>query len=263
MLKSPCSCFILCFSRSLGKPAGQALEGALYALMDYSVCVFFYAQKSKRRKMLMKDISKECAFFQSAKNIQKNGAYYTDLDHARRMGYLFDFDSADEISVLEASAGDGEALLAVTGKLEKGRKHMKLFLVELNENTFKERLEESILIPVQAAHLPMKGLEQLIKTVGKVKRQINPKLEIEGILLTMVDNRTNYANAVDKEKEADNKSVDKNYLETDISPVITAGTRLEFQYGAEAFEAQQLEAGKEKTESNISKNISAEIGKSR
>ncbi|MDU6630429.1 MAG: AAA family ATPase, partial [Lachnoanaerobaculum sp.] len=52
---------------------------------------------------------------------------------------------------------------------------------------------DSILIPVQAAYLPVKGLEQLIKTIGKVKRQINPKLKIEGILLTMVDNRTNYA----------------------------------------------------------------------
>ena len=52
---------------------------------------------------------------------------------------------------------------------------------------------DSILIPVQAAYLPVKGLEQLIKTIGRVKRQINPKLEIEGILLTMVDNRTNYA----------------------------------------------------------------------
>ena len=52
---------------------------------------------------------------------------------------------------------------------------------------------DSILIPVQAAYLPVKGLEQLIKTIGKVKRQINPKLEIEEILLTMVDNRTNYA----------------------------------------------------------------------
>ena len=52
---------------------------------------------------------------------------------------------------------------------------------------------DSILIPVQAAYLPVKGLEQLIKTIGKVKRQINPKLEIEGILLTMVDNRTSYA----------------------------------------------------------------------
>ena len=52
---------------------------------------------------------------------------------------------------------------------------------------------DSILILVQAAYLPVKGLEQLIKTIGKVKRQINPKLKIEGILLTMVDNRTNYA----------------------------------------------------------------------
>ena len=52
---------------------------------------------------------------------------------------------------------------------------------------------DSILIPVQAAYLPVKGLEQLIKTIGKVKRQINPKLDIEGILLTMVDNHTNYA----------------------------------------------------------------------
>ena len=52
---------------------------------------------------------------------------------------------------------------------------------------------DSILIPVLAANLPVKGLEQLIKTIGKVKRQINPKLKIEGILLTMVDNRTNYA----------------------------------------------------------------------
>ena len=52
---------------------------------------------------------------------------------------------------------------------------------------------DEVIIPVQAAYLPVKGLEQLIKTIGKVKRQINPKLEIEGILLTMVDNRTNYA----------------------------------------------------------------------
>ncbi len=57
---------------------------------------------------------------------------------------------------------------------------------------------DSILIPVQAAYLPVKGLEQLIKTIGKVKRQINPRLEIEGILLTMVDKRTNYARDIAK-----------------------------------------------------------------
>lgn len=52
---------------------------------------------------------------------------------------------------------------------------------------------DSILIPVQAAYLPIKGLQQLIKTIGKVKRTLNGSLEIEGILLTMVDVRTNYA----------------------------------------------------------------------
>lgn len=55
---------------------------------------------------------------------------------------------------------------------------------------------DSILIPVQAAYLPVKGLQQLIRTIGKVKRQLNPKLEIEGILITMVDTRTNYAKEI-------------------------------------------------------------------
>nr|WP_190324831.1 ParA family protein [Mediterraneibacter catenae] len=52
---------------------------------------------------------------------------------------------------------------------------------------------DNVIIPVQAQYLPAKGLEQLLQTVNKVKRQINPKLRIEGILLTMVDSRTNYA----------------------------------------------------------------------
>lgn len=52
---------------------------------------------------------------------------------------------------------------------------------------------DQVLIPVQANYLSAKGLEQLLQTVNKVKRQINPKLRIEGILLTMVDSRTNYS----------------------------------------------------------------------
>ena len=54
----------------------------------------------------------------------------------------------------------------------------------------------SVLIPVQAQYLPAKGLEQLLQTVGRVRRQINPKLQIDGILLTMVDTRTNYAKEI-------------------------------------------------------------------
>jgi len=55
---------------------------------------------------------------------------------------------------------------------------------------------DSVLIPVQAQYLPAKGLEQLLQTVNKVRRQINPKLQIDGILLTMVDSRTNYAKEI-------------------------------------------------------------------
>ncbi len=55
---------------------------------------------------------------------------------------------------------------------------------------------DSVLIPVQAAYLPVKGLQQLIKTIYTVKRRLNHKLNIEGILFTMVDRRTNYAKEI-------------------------------------------------------------------
>ena len=52
---------------------------------------------------------------------------------------------------------------------------------------------DRVLIPVQAAYLPVKGLQQLLKTVLVVKKRLNKDLEIEGILITRVDYRTNYA----------------------------------------------------------------------
>ena len=55
---------------------------------------------------------------------------------------------------------------------------------------------DSVLIPVQTQYLSAKGLEQLLRTVNKVRQKINPRLAIEGILMTMVDNRTNYAKEI-------------------------------------------------------------------
>ena len=55
---------------------------------------------------------------------------------------------------------------------------------------------DSVLIPVQPQYLSAKGLEQLLQTINKVKRQINPKLRIDGVLLTMVDGRTNNAKEI-------------------------------------------------------------------
>ena len=49
---------------------------------------------------------------------------------------------------------------------------------------------DRLIIPVQAQYLSVKGVEQLLNTVVRVKRNINHKLKIDGVLLTMVDNRT-------------------------------------------------------------------------
>ncbi|MGL4791091.1 MAG: ParA family protein [Anaerotignaceae bacterium] len=51
---------------------------------------------------------------------------------------------------------------------------------------------DEVIIPVQAQYLPIKGMEQLFRTISKVRRQLNPKLQICGILITMADMRTNY-----------------------------------------------------------------------
>ena len=52
---------------------------------------------------------------------------------------------------------------------------------------------DSVLIPVQPQYLSLKGLQQLVTSILKVKKKLNPKLSFEGILMTMVDARTNFA----------------------------------------------------------------------
>lgn len=58
---------------------------------------------------------------------------------------------------------------------------------------------DSVLIPVQAAYLPVRGLQQLIRTIATVKRRLNSRLSVEGILFTMVDRRTKYAKDIVEE----------------------------------------------------------------
>ena len=52
---------------------------------------------------------------------------------------------------------------------------------------------DSVLIPTQPNYLSTKGLNLLMRSVSRIKKQINQKLRIDGILLTMVDGRTNNA----------------------------------------------------------------------
>ena len=58
---------------------------------------------------------------------------------------------------------------------------------------------DSVIIPVQGQYLAAKGLEQLMRTITRVKRQINPHLTVDGILLTMMDSRTTLAREVSEQ----------------------------------------------------------------
>ena len=57
----------------------------------------------------------------------------------------------------------------------------------------------SILVPVQGEYFALEGLSDLMNTVRIVRRSLNPRLELEGVLLTMFDGRTNLAMQVAEE----------------------------------------------------------------
>ena len=54
---------------------------------------------------------------------------------------------------------------------------------------------DSVIVPVQAQYLPAKGMTQLMRTINKVRKQINPDLKVDGVVLTLADMRTNLARA--------------------------------------------------------------------
>ena len=58
---------------------------------------------------------------------------------------------------------------------------------------------DSLLVPLQGEYYALEGLSDLMDTVRIVRRRLNPKLEIEGVLLTMFDGRTNLAIQVAQE----------------------------------------------------------------
>jgi len=55
---------------------------------------------------------------------------------------------------------------------------------------------DSILIPLQCEYFALEGISELTATLQRVKRALNPALEIEGVILTMVDERTNLTQQV-------------------------------------------------------------------
>jgi chromosome partitioning protein len=57
----------------------------------------------------------------------------------------------------------------------------------------------SVIIPLQCEYYAMEGLGQLLKTIRLIRQSLNPKLEVEGILLTMFDGRNNLSHQVAEE----------------------------------------------------------------
>jgi chromosome partitioning protein len=61
---------------------------------------------------------------------------------------------------------------------------------------------DSVLIPMQAEYFAMEGVSELLDTMDRIRQALNPALEIEGVVLTMYDDRTNLAQQVTTELKA-------------------------------------------------------------
>ncbi len=61
---------------------------------------------------------------------------------------------------------------------------------------------DAVLVPLQAEFYALEGLSHLIRTIERVKRHLNPKLEIHGIVLTMFDRRNNLCDMVARDVRA-------------------------------------------------------------
>jgi chromosome partitioning protein len=77
----------------------------------------------------------------------------------------------------------------------------------------------SVIIPLQCEYYALEGLGQLLKTIRLIKQSLNPKLEIEGILLTMFDGRNNLSHQVADE-------VKKHFKDKVFGTVIPRNIRL-------------------------------------
>ena len=61
---------------------------------------------------------------------------------------------------------------------------------------------DSTLVPIQCEYFALEGLSDLLDTIGRVRSAVNPELAVEGILLTMADERTNLSRQVEEEVRA-------------------------------------------------------------
>ena len=76
---------------------------------------------------------------------------------------------------------------------------------------------DSVLVPIQCEYYALEGLSQLIHTVNLVKERLNPNLEMEGVVFTMYDSRTNLsAQVVENVKDNLNQTIYKTIIPRNI-----------------------------------------------
>lgn len=97
---------------------------------------------------------------------------------------------------------------------------------------------DTILIPIQCEYYALEGLSQLIKTIKEIKKSLNKNLDLEGVLLTMFDSRTNLSVQVAEE-------VKKYYPDKLYKSVIPRNVRLSEapSYGMSIFEYDKHSKG--------------------
>jgi chromosome partitioning protein len=124
---------------------------------------------------------------------------------------------------------------------------------------------DKVVIPVQAQYLAAKGMGHLLKTVSSVKNHLNPNLQIGGVLLTLVDKRTNLSRETRQELQENYGSIVK-IFDTQIPIAVktaesTSQGKSIFSYDknstvAEAYSsfAKEIENGRTKEKNAVAKN---------
>jgi len=126
---------------------------------------------------------------------------------------------------------------------------------------------DQVIIPVQSHYLPAKGMTQLVKTITKVKHQLNSRLRIGGILLTLVDSRTRIARTMAEEIRTSYSStipIFKTEIPLAVSAAETSMTgKSLFAYDAKSKVAQAYEELSKEVNDNAKARAKAKSAPSR
>ena len=142
-----------------------------------------------------------------------NGRYLMDLITPAGLDNFYLCPCSPELSGFEAEVFNQENnKIRLREALARVKKYFNFILIDcppsLSFLTFNAlAAADSILIPVQCEFFCMEGLPDLLHTLDEVRTYLNPSLRIEGVLLTMFDERTNLSKQVSEEIRKTLKSV--------------------------------------------------------